>query len=172
VNISAKQFADSRFVAELQAAIREAGVDASRLQLEITETVAATDPKRAATTISELKRLGIGVVLDNFGTGNSSLNELRLFPTEAIKIDRPLIAGMLADRRTCDLVELIIVLAHKLKLKVIAEGIESAKHADRLRELGCDLGQGYFFSPPIEPAAAGNLLSQRGQLPLASVAGA
>jgi diguanylate cyclase (GGDEF)-like protein/PAS domain S-box-containing protein len=172
VNISAKQFADSRFVAELQAAIREAGVDASRLQLEITETVAATNPKRAATTISELKRLGIGIVLDNFGTGNSSLNELRLLPTEAIKIDRPLIGEMLTDRGTCDLVELIIVLAHKLKLKVIAEGIESAKHADRLRELGCDLGQGYFFSPPIEPAAAGNLLSQRGQLPHASVAGA
>jgi diguanylate cyclase (GGDEF)-like protein/PAS domain S-box-containing protein len=171
VNLSAKQFADARFVTELQAAIRETGVDPSRLQLEMTETVAATDPKLTVTVLSYLKHLGVGVILDDFGTGNSSLSGLRLFPVEALKIDRSLISGMLVDRGTRDMVELIILLAHKLKLKVIAEGIESAKHWDVLCELGCDLGQGYFFSQPVAPEAASKLLS--GHSPLqASVAGA
>ena len=172
VNISAKQFADARFVTELQAAIRETGVEPSRLQLEMMETVAASDPKLTVTVLSSLKHLGIGVILDHFGTGNSSLSGLRLFPVEALKIDRSLVSEMLVDRGTCDMVELIILLAHKLKLKVIAEGIESAKHWERLREFGCDLGQGSFFSQPVDPAAAGKLLSQRGHLPHANTAGA
>lgn len=172
VNLSAKQFADARFVTELQAALRETGVEPSRLQLEMTETVAATDPKLTITVLSYLKHLGVGVILDDFGTGNSSLSGLRLFPVEALKIDRSLISGMLADRGARDMVELIILLAHKLKLKVIAEGIESAKHWDLLRELGCDLGQGYFFSQPVAPEAAGKLLSGRGSLLNASAAGA
>ncbi len=172
VNISAKQFADARFVTELQAAIRETGVGPTRLQLEMTEAVVASDPKLSVTVLSYLKHLGVGVILDDFGTGNSSLSGLRLFPVEALKIDRSLISGMLADRGTSDMVELIILLAHKLKIKVIAEGIESVKHWDHLREVGCDLGQGYFFSHPLEPEAAGKLLSQRGQLPQAAGAGA
>jgi EAL domain-containing protein (putative c-di-GMP-specific phosphodiesterase class I) len=91
---------------------------------------------------------------------------------EALKIDRSLISGMLADRGTSDMVELIILLAHKLKVKVIAEGIESIKHWERLREFGCDLGQGHFFSQPVEPVIAGKLLTQRGPLPHANMAGA
>jgi EAL domain-containing protein (putative c-di-GMP-specific phosphodiesterase class I) len=78
---------------------------------------------------------------------------------------------MLVDRGTCDMVEMIILLAHKLKLQVIAEGIESVKHWDHLREVGCDFGQGYFFSQPVDAAAASKLLSRRG-LPHANVAGA
>jgi diguanylate cyclase (GGDEF)-like protein/PAS domain S-box-containing protein len=172
VNLSAKQFADARFVPELQAAIRETLIEPSRLKLEMTETVAATDPKLTVKVLSYLKHLGIGVTLDDFGTGNSSLNALRLFPMEALKIDRSLISGMLADRETTEMVELIVILAHKLKLKVIAEGIESAKHWERLCELGCDLGQGYFFSQPVDPQAAGKLLTQGGRLIQAKVAGA
>jgi EAL domain-containing protein (putative c-di-GMP-specific phosphodiesterase class I) len=171
VNLSAKQFADARFVTELQAAIRETGVEPTRLQLEMTEAVAATDPKLTVTVLSYLKHLGIGVILDDFGTGNSSLSALRLFPVEALKIDRSLISGMLVDRGTCDMVEMIILLAHKLKLQVIAEGIESVKHWDHLREVDCDFGQGYFFSQPVDAAAASKLLSRRG-LPHANVAGA
>ena len=172
VNLSAKQFADARFVPEVQAAIRQTGVDPCRLQLEITETVASTDPKLTVTVLSYLKHLGVGVILDDFGTGNSSLNGLRLFPVEALKIDRSLISAMLADRGTSDMVELIVLLGHKLKLKVIAEGIESARHWDRLCELGCDLGQGYFFSQPVDPEAAGKLLNRGSLLLQAKVAGA
>ena len=172
VNLSAKQFADDRFVPELQAAMHENGVEPSRLRLEITETIAASDPKLTLKVLSHLKQLGIAVVLDDFGTGNSSLNALRLFPMEALKIDRSLISGMLADRGTAEMVDLIVLLAHKLKVRVIAEGIESAKHWDRLCEIGCDLGQGYFFSQPLDPEAAGNLLTQGGRLLQAKVAGA
>lgn len=170
MNLSAKQFLDARFVKELQRAIRETGIEPSRLQLEITEAVAAADPKRTVAVLSELKQLGIGVTLDDFGTGNSSLNGLRQFPVQALKIDRSLIAGMLTDRGTCDTIELIILLAHKLKLKVIAEGIETAKHWERLREMGCDLGQGYFFSQPVEPKMAGKLLREPGPLAQAKFA--
>jgi PAS domain S-box-containing protein len=172
VNLSAKQFADARFVTELQAAIRETGVEPTRLQLEMTEAVAAADPKLTVTVLSYLKHLGVGVILDDFGSGNSSLSGLRLFPVEALKIDQSLVSGMLADRGTCDMVELIILLAHKLKVKVIAEGIETSKHRDHLYEVGCDLGQGYFFSQAVQPEAAGKLLSQRAQLPQAAAAGA
>ncbi|MGC2059216.1 MAG: bifunctional diguanylate cyclase/phosphodiesterase [Candidatus Sulfotelmatobacter sp.] len=154
VNLSAKQFADPRFVPELQAALRETGVEPPHLKLEITETVAAADPKLTVKVLSHLKQLGVAVILDDFGTGNSSLNALRLFPVEALKIDRSLISSMLADRGVTDMVKLIVLLAHKLKLKVIAEGVESAKHWERSCELGCDLGQGYFFSQPVDAEAA------------------
>ena len=172
VNVSIKQLADARFVTDLEATLREARIDPARLRLEITENVAAADPKLTATVLSHLKQLGVGVVLDDFGTGNSSLSGLRQFPVEGLKIDRSLISGMLADRGTCDTVELIILLAHKLKLKVIAEGIESTKQLDHLRQFGCDLGQGYFFSPPVEAGATERLLRQRGPVSHAKVAGA
>lgn len=116
--------------------------------------------------------MGIGVILDDFGTGHYSLSGLRQFPVEALKIDKTLVNEMLADRGTCDTVELIILLAHKLKLKVIAEGIETAKHLERLRDFGCDLGQGYLFSPPLEPEAASKLLSESNVAPRATVTGA
>lgn len=172
VNVSARQLAHARFATELQAAIRETGIEPSRLQLEITESVAAADPKLAVTVLSSLKHLGIGVILDDFGAGNCSLSVLRQLPIEALKIDRSLINGMLSDRGTCDTVELIVLLAHKLKLKVIAEGIEILKHWEHLRELSCDLGQGYLFSQPVEPEAAGKLLLQSAHSPHAKVAGA
>ena len=170
VNISGRQFADASFVTELQAAIRDTGIEPSRLQLEINEAVLSDDPKLTNSVLSALKQLGVTVILDDFGTGNSSLTGLRLFPIEALKIDSSLISGMLADREASEMVELIILLSHKLKLKVIAEGIESAKHGERLRELGCEFGQGHFFSRPVEPDAAGKLLRERNQVMLANVA--
>jgi diguanylate cyclase (GGDEF)-like protein/PAS domain S-box-containing protein len=172
MNLSAKQFVDTCFVKELQRIIRETAIESSWLQLEITEGVAAAAPKRTVAVLSELKHLGIGVILDDFGTGNSSLNGLRQFPMQALKIDQSLIRGMLTDRGTCDTIELIVLLAHKLRLKVIAEGIETGKHWERLREMGCDLGQGYFFSQPVEPGAAGKLLRAPGWLAQPTVAGA
>ena len=172
VNVSAKELADAGFVSSVENTLRSAGVDPSRLRLEITESVAAADAKLASTVLSNLKRLGVGVVLDDFGTGNSSLNGLRQLPLEALKIDHSLIGGILADRSMAEAVELIILLAHKLKLKVIAEGIETAKHFDHLRQSGCELGQGYFFSPPVDARAAEGLLRQRGPVVYSKVAGA
>lgn len=158
INLSPRQFADARFMTDLRNAIHEIRIEPSKLQLEMTEAVAATDPKVTVTVLTQLKHLGIGVILDDFGTGNSSLIALRQFPVNALKIDRSLISEMLADRGTCDTVDLIIVLGHKLKLKVIAEGIETIQQFELLRELGCDLGQGYLFSQPVAAEAAGQLL--------------
>jgi len=172
VNVSVKQIADAGFVTHLEATLRENRVDPARLHLEMTEGVAAADPKLTATVLSRLKQLRVGVVLDDFGTGNSSLSGLRQFPIEALKIDPSLVGGMLADRGTCETVELIILLAHKLKLKVIAEGIESARQLDQLHTLECELGQGHFFSPPVEAKAAEQLLRQRAPVLHAKVAGA
>jgi PAS domain S-box-containing protein len=172
VNLSAKQLADAHFVSDVEKTLRDTGVDPSRLHLEMTESVAAADPKLTASVLSNLRQLRVGVILDDFGTGNSSLIGLRQFPVEALKIDRSLVGGMLVDRGTCDTVELIILLAHKLKLKVIAEGIESAKQFEHLHQLGCELGQGYFFSQPVEAKAAERLLRQRSPVLHAKVAGA
>jgi diguanylate cyclase (GGDEF)-like protein/PAS domain S-box-containing protein len=158
VNLSARQFADPRFLPELQSAIRQNGVDPSRLRLEMTESVAAADPKRSQALLADLRKIGIGVILDDFGAENCSLSGLRRFPLEALKIDRSLVAEMLTDCGTGDTVDLIVMLAHKLKLKVVASGIETTQQLDRLRELGCDLGQGYLFSQPLEAEVAGNLL--------------
>ena len=158
VNLSARQFADARLVKDLQAAILETGVEPSLLQLEMAENVAAADPKHTVSVLSDLRDLGIAVTLDDFGSGNSSLNVIRQFPVEALKIDRSLINGMLTDRGTCDTVEVIILLAHKLKLKAIAEGIETTQQLQQLHDLGCDLGQGYLFSQPVEAKAAEHLL--------------
>ena len=154
VNVSARQFADARLVNDLQDALQETGLDPSRLQLEMTEEIAAADPKLTITVLSHLKHLGIGTVLDDFGTGSMSLVGLTHFPVHALKIDRSLIREMQSDRSAGDVVELIMTLAHKMKMKVIAEGIESARQLDRLIELGCAYGQGYFFSQPLEAKAA------------------
>ena len=172
VNISARQLADARLVSDIQSALRHTGVEPARLQLEITEVVAATDPKLTLAVFSQLKHLGVGMILDDFGSGRSSLSGLWRYPVDALKIDRALIAEMLADRGAADIVEVIVLLAHKMKLKAIAEGIESAKQLDRLREMGCECGQGFYFSQPMEAKAAGQFMQQQMANTQASGAGA
>jgi len=162
VNLSAKQFADVRFVSELQSILRETGVAPPRLQLEITETVAAPDPSHTIEVLSRLKHIGVGIALDDFGSGNSSLVALRRFSMDALKIDRSLIGEMLANRSTYETVDLIVAVGRKLKVNVIAEGIETPKQLEALRELGCNLGQGFLFSQPVDAESAGKLLAEQG----------
>lgn len=171
VNVSAKQLSDIRFVTDVETTLRETGLDPSRLHLEMTESVATADAKLTATVFSHLKQLAVGVILDDFGTGISSLRGLRQLALEALKIDRSLVGGMLVDRGAHEVVEMIILVAHKLKLRVIAEGIESARQLDQLRQLGCELGQGYLFSPPVEARVAEQLLRQRNLVPRAKASG-
>jgi diguanylate cyclase (GGDEF)-like protein/PAS domain S-box-containing protein len=161
VNVSARQFADARLVNDLQDALEQTGIDPSHLQLEITESVASIDPKPTITVLSHLKHMGIGVILDDFGTGSTSLRGLRQFPIDALKIDRSLIREMQSDRATADIVELIIALAHKMNLKAIAEGIETSKQMERLLELGCEYGQGYYFSQPLDAKGAQTFMRQQ-----------
>jgi diguanylate cyclase (GGDEF)-like protein/PAS domain S-box-containing protein len=161
VNVSARQFADARLVNDVQDALQETGVDPSRLQLEITESIASSDPKLTIAVLSHLKLMGIEVILDDFGTGTTSLRRLREFPVDALKIDRSLVREMQTDRATSDIVEVIISLAHKMKLKVVAEGIETSRQLERLLELGCEFGQGYYFSQPLDAKAAQQFMRQQ-----------
>jgi diguanylate cyclase (GGDEF)-like protein/PAS domain S-box-containing protein len=154
VNVSARQFADARLVNDLQDALQETGIDPARLQLEMKESIASADPKLTITVLSHLKHMGIRVVLDDFGTGAMSLVQLTQFPVDALKIDRTLIRDMQADKTASDVVELIMTMAHKMKYRVIAEGVETARQLERLTELGCEYGQGYYFSQPMEAKAA------------------
>jgi EAL domain-containing protein (putative c-di-GMP-specific phosphodiesterase class I) len=101
--------------------------------------------------LAQFKRLGIGVILDNFGEDSCSLNILRRFPVAALKLSRALTREMQTDRTAADVVEGIVSLAHKMNMKVIVEGIETAKQVERLRELGCEFGQGSYFSQPLDP---------------------
>ena len=161
INVSARQFADARLVTDIQDALQQTGIDPSRLQLEMTEGIALADPKLTVTVLTHLKHFGIGVVLDDFGTGSTSLVGLREFPVDALKIDRSLIREMQSDRATSDIVELIVGLAHKMGMKAIAEGIETPRQLERLVELGCEFGQGYYFSQPMEPKAVLQFMRQQ-----------
>jgi PAS domain S-box-containing protein len=164
LNVSTRQFSDARLASDLQDALRQTGVNPARVQLEITESVAAADPKLTISVLTHLKHLGIGVIMDDFGIGASSLRGLWQFPLDALKIDRSLVREMQIDRTATEIIEMIITLAHKLNRKVVAEGIETAKQVEQLRQLGCELGQGYYFSQPVEAKTVLQLLRQ----PLAS----
>ncbi len=172
VNVSARQFSDARLSSDIQDALRETGLDPGRLQLEITESVAAADPKLTVTVLSHLKHLGVGVILDDFGLGAASLRSLWQFPMDALKIDRSLIHEMQTDRNSADIVEMIIAIARKMNLRVIGEGIETARQLERLSELGCELGQGYYFSQPLESKAAILFMRQQSGPVKKSTAGA
>jgi PAS domain S-box-containing protein len=161
VNLSSRQLADVKLVSNLRQVLQGAGIPSASLQLEVSESVAMADARLTASVLSQLRQIGVGIILDGFGTGQSSLSQLRHFPVDALKIDRSLVGELLANRGPCDIVELIVTLAHKLHLKVVAEGIETAKQLDRLRELGCDLGQGHLFSRPLEADEAQQFLMQQ-----------
>jgi EAL domain-containing protein (putative c-di-GMP-specific phosphodiesterase class I) len=128
----------------------------------MTESVAMADELLATEVSPQLKRLGVKLILDDFGTGNCSLTRLKHLPVDAVKIGRALVGGMLGDRTTSDIVELIITMAQKMNLKVMAQGIESALHVERLRKYGCEFGQGYLFSRPLDAESVGRFLLEQG----------
>jgi PAS domain S-box-containing protein len=158
VNLSSRQLADIGLVSDLRLILQETGIQASAVQLELSESVAMADARLSAGVFSQLRQLGAGIILDGFGMGRSSLSELRQFPVDALKIDRLLVGEIMTNRGASDIVELIITLAHKLNLKAIAEGIETGTQLGRLREFGCDFGQGYLFSQPLDAEGAQQFL--------------
>jgi EAL domain-containing protein (putative c-di-GMP-specific phosphodiesterase class I) len=147
-------------VEDAKAVIREVGLDPCTVQLEMTEGVAMLDPKLTADLLSQLKRLGVRIIVDHFGTGRMPLAWLYRFPLDGLKIDRLLVSTMLSDRGSTEILSLVLHVAHKLGLKVIAEGIEEVAQVKHLVNLGCEVGQGYYFSKPVEAKLAQQLLSQ------------
>jgi EAL domain-containing protein (putative c-di-GMP-specific phosphodiesterase class I) len=143
----------------VKAALDETGVEPSSLQLEITETMAMSDPKITARTFSQLKEIGVRLSIDDFGTGHSSLSRLRSYPVDVLKIDQSFVRGIEHDGESREIVHLIVTLAHHLNLKVIAEGIETQAQRAYLQQFGCEFGQGYLYSPPVDHAALERFLA-------------
>jgi EAL domain-containing protein (putative c-di-GMP-specific phosphodiesterase class I) len=147
-------------VDEVSAALAAAGLDPQSLVLEITETAIMEQLDAAITILTELRRLGVRLALDDFGTGYSSLSYLQRLPVDILKIDRSFVAGVARSTEDSALARGILTLAQTLGLETVAEGIETAEQLAALRELGCQLGQGYFFARPLGPAAVDALLER------------
>ncbi|HEY6926742.1 MAG TPA: EAL domain-containing protein, partial [Steroidobacteraceae bacterium] len=150
VNISGVQFRRVDLVDTVEHALREAAIDARSLEIELTETAVMSDPEESVDTLQRLSRMGVIVSVDDFGTGYSSMSYLRRFPIDKLKIDRSFIANVLTSTDDAAIVQAIISLAHSLRLKVVAEGVESAEQLQFLQKHGCDHYQGYYFSKPVD----------------------
>ena len=149
VNVSPRQFLRRDFAAHVSDIISASGANPDRIELEITETMLMTDPEHAVCELAKLKRLGVGLSVDDFGTGYSSLAYLKRFPLDTLKIDIAFIRDTCTDPDSAAITLAIINLAHNLRLKVVAEGVETAPQFNFLASHGCDQLQGYLFSKPV-----------------------
>ena len=149
VNVSARQFRDKNLVARVVGALKDSGLDAKYLELEVTESLIMQDVDLAVATMEDLRGLGVQLSIDDFGTGYSSLSALKSFPVSRLKIDKSFIDGLLADENDRAVASAIISLGQKLNLRVIAEGVETEAQAEFLRNINCDEMQGYLFSKPF-----------------------
>ena len=160
VNVSARQFHDLGFVAGVREALRESGLPPSALLLELTESVLFGDSDRIGAELAELKDIGVKLAIDDFGTGYSSLSYLLQLPIDVLKIDKSFVTGIAASWRQHALVKGIVRLAGTLEVEVIAEGIETETERELLAGMGCQYGQGYLLSVPVEAPQAEELLSR------------
>jgi len=158
VNLSARQFLDSRFTQFVEAALEKSGIDGDMLELEVTESVAMHSVERMIQTLTGLKKLGVRVAIDDFGTGYSSLYALRTLPIDTLKIDQSFVAGIATNHSDAAITSTILAVANTLGLHVVAEGVETTDQLDILARLGCRYMQGFLFSPPIPPEGIPELL--------------
>ncbi len=154
VNLSTKQFSQTDLVEQVAAALNATGLEPQCLKLEITESHIMENSEQTIVMINRLRALGVELSLDDFGTGYSSLSYLHRLPVSYLKIDRSFVMRMMDNEENGEIVSTIIKLAQNLKMKVVAEGIETAEQLAHLKILDCEFGQGYFFSKPLEAEAA------------------
>ena len=152
INLSAGQFSDGNVVDYLRQQLRRHDIDASRVELELTETTLVDDLTQACEVMNQLRDLGCRIAIDDFGTGYSSLSYLKNMPADVVKIDQSFVSGMLADESDRNIVYSAVSMVKTMGITVVAEGIESYPQYDLLREFECDIGQGYFISRPINEA--------------------
>lgn len=162
VNVSLVQFRASDFVERVAAALRDSGIEPSRLELEITESVAMAGFERIRSRLGQLKALGVQVAIDDFGTGFSSLSYLQELAVDRLKIDRSFVLGLPPTSAKLTIAEGIVRLARDLHIPVIAEGVERAEQAECLRRWGCQEAQGYLYTPALAEDALLAWLDQRG----------
>lgn len=151
VNISARQLQHGDFVSTLRKTLRETGLDPKWLELEITEGMMMGDTEQVIDTFHQIKDLGVEISIDDFGTGYSSLAYLKQLPVQRLKIDRSFVRDLAFDADDSAITEAVITMGHSLKLKIVAEGVETGHQVDFLRHKGCDELQGYLFSEPLMP---------------------
>jgi diguanylate cyclase (GGDEF)-like protein/PAS domain S-box-containing protein len=161
VNLSAKHYSDPNLVKELKEILRSTGFDPKNLCLEITESVLMENTETIAETLSGIQDLNVQVHMDDFGTGYSSLSYLHRFPIDMLKIDRSFVGNLGMSEETWKIVQAILHLARNLEMDVIAEGIENLMQMRMLQSLGCQYGQGYYFSKPLDPREIGSLLTRQ-----------
>jgi diguanylate cyclase (GGDEF)-like protein len=146
VNLSPSQFRQGNIVAMIRDALEQAGLEPRFLEVELTETTVMTDPEESIAILEKLSKMGVLVSVDDFGTGYSSMSYLRRFPIDKLKIDRSFISEVMSRPDDASIVRAIVSLAHSLRLKVVAEGVESPAQLEFLRTIGCDQYQGYHYS--------------------------
>jgi diguanylate cyclase (GGDEF)-like protein len=159
VNLSARQLHDPALVETVRTALAETGLDPRHLRLEITESVMMRDVDAAVETLRQLRELGVQLAVDDFGQGYSSLGYLKRFPVDVLKIDRAFVERLALDPQDVAIVDAMITLARRLHMGVTGEGIETGEQLEQLRRLGCDRGQGYYFSRPLPSEAVVALLA-------------
>jgi EAL domain-containing protein (putative c-di-GMP-specific phosphodiesterase class I) len=160
VNLSAKQFHDADLASVVRSALTDAQLEPGYIELELTESALMNDPEQSAMTLQSLSAMGVHISIDDFGTGYSSLSYLRRFPLDKLKIDRSFIRDLMTNADDVCIVRAIISLAHSLRLRVVAEGVETAQQLEFLRELGCDQYQGFYCSPAVPAEAFAALINR------------
>ena len=172
VNMTSREFAQPDLAGEIRKSMEQTGIDPGCLQLEIIETIAMGDAEKSGHVLAQLKALGVRLSIDDFGTGYSSLSRLRRIPVDTLKIDRAFISNMDSDKENREIVRAIIVLAHNLGLKVVAEGTETEQHINLLKQFNCEMAQGYLFSRPADDQTMLKLLANnRSAVAAAAVGG-
>lgn len=168
VNFSPRQFYQEDMVQSVREILEESRLEPQYLEIELTESLVMTDVDRATRILRDLKSLGVQLSIDDFGTGYSSLSYLKRFPIDVLKIDQSFVRDITVDPDDAAIVVSIISLAHSLRLKVIAEGVETYEQLAYLTDHGCDQMQGYYFSRPVPPADFTRLLEEDKRLPIKS----
>jgi EAL domain-containing protein (putative c-di-GMP-specific phosphodiesterase class I) len=158
VNVAPVQFRQSGFVEVVAGALAASGLDASCLELELTERTVMHDADINLGTLSALHRMGVELSLDDFGTGYSSLAYLKRFPVGKLKIDRSFVNDLETDPDDWAIASTIVSMGRSLRMTVLAEGVETSEQLAQLRKMGCDMAQGYYFSRPIPPAGIAGML--------------
>jgi len=160
INLSIKQFSQINLITEIQKILIETNLSPQNLKLEITESIMMSNMKVNVAKMQVLKKLGIQICIDDFGTGYSSLSYLHRFPIDVLKIDRSFVNCLKEKKENQEIIEAIIILAHKLGMEVVAEGVETKAQLNQLKLLGCEQIQGYLFSPALSPKSMEKLLTK------------
>ena len=160
VNVAASQFVHQRFDQLVQMALRSAGIEPRFLELELTESLSMADPETSIPLMHRLKEIGVSLSIDDFGTGYSNLAYLKRFPIDTLKIDQSFVRGMVSNAEEQAIAAAVIGLAHALRIRALAEGVETESQLKLLASMGCDAIQGYYFSRPLPEAQVLDLLTK------------